>query len=113
MKKSRLEDFIGGWFVGDFDPTILKTPNAEVSIKHYKAGFTEEPHIHKIADEITVIISGQANIDGVIYGPNDILLIEKNEAINFLALTDMITCVVKVPSVKGDKYVVDKPQRKY
>lgn len=108
MKKFRLENFVGGWFVGDFDPTIIKTQGAEVSVKHYKAGFTEAPHVHKIAEEVTVLISGQANIDGAVYGPGDILLIEQNEAINFVALTDMITCVVKVPSVKGDKYVVDQ-----
>jgi hypothetical protein len=109
MKKFNLTDFIGGWFVGDFDPSIIKTTGAEVSIKHYKQGFTEDPHIHKVAEEVTVIISGEASIDGVIYKPNDVLLIEKNESIRFIALTDMITCVVKVPSVKGDKYVVDKP----
>lgn len=108
MKKFNLNDFVGGWFVGNFSPSIIQTNGAEVSIKRYNKGFTEAPHIHKIAEEVTVIISGEALIDGIIYKPNDVLLIEKNESINFLALTDMITCVVKVPSVIGDKYVVDK-----
>ena len=111
MKTFKLKDFVGGWFVGDFDPTIIKTTAAEVCIKHYKAGFTESPHIHKVAEEVTVIISGIVHIDGVTYQDGDIILIEKNEAIDFFAVTDTITCVVKVPSVKGDKYVVDKPQR--
>jgi hypothetical protein len=112
MKTFKLKDFTGGWFVGNFDPSILKTENVEVSVKHYKAGFADQPHIHKLAEEITVIISGNVNIDGVVYGANDILLIQPNEAINFVALTDLVTCVVKIPSIKGDKYFVDRSQHK-
>ena len=29
MKKARLEDFVRGWFIGDFEPSMLKTDAAE------------------------------------------------------------------------------------
>jgi hypothetical protein len=62
--------------------------------------------MHKVADEITMIVEGMVSMNGVKYSANDILLIEKGDATDFLAVTDAITCVVKLPCVKGDKYLV-------
>ena len=33
MKKDNLKNFIKGWFIGDFNPTLLLTENFEVAIK--------------------------------------------------------------------------------
>ncbi len=105
MKNFDLKSFIGGWFVGDFDPTIIKTSEFEVSIKKYNEGDYEKSHMHKKADEITVIVQGSARMNGKTYNENDIILIEKGESTDFEVLQDKtITCVVKKPSVLGDKY---------
>ena len=58
MKFFNLKSFIGGWFVGDFDPSIIKTKDFEVSVKRYDKGDSEQRHLHKLADEITVIVQG-------------------------------------------------------
>lgn len=109
MKKFNLKDYIGGWFIGSFLPNIISTDKFEIAIKHYNVGQNETAHYHKIADEITVIVKGSAMMNGVIYNENDILYINKGEATDFIPLTDTITCVVKIPSVLGDKYVNNKP----
>jgi len=106
MKKFNLNDFIKGWFVGCFEPTISKTPHFEVAIKRYNKGEYESSHIHKISQEITVIIEGEVEMNGEKYKKNDILLISPNESTDFKCLTDVITCVVKIPSIKNDKYVL-------
>lgn len=106
MQIFNLNDFKGGWFVGDFVPTLFPIKGAEVSIKRYKAGDFEPKHFHMEAEEITVVVSGKVSMNGEIYIENDVIYIEKNEATDFIALMDSITCVVKVPSVKNDKYVV-------
>ncbi len=107
MKNFDLKSFIGGWFVGDFDPTIIKTKEFEVSIKRYSKGDYEKSHMHKKAEEITVIVQGSAKMNGKTYHENDIILIEKNEPTDFEVLEDKtITCVVKKPSVLGDKYEI-------
>ncbi len=105
MQLYNLSDFKGGWFVGNFHPTLFPLESVEVSIKHYKAGHVEPKHLHREADEITVIVSGKVSMNGNIYVKDDVILIEKDEATDFIALLDT-TCVVKVPSVKNDKYLV-------
>ncbi len=45
-------------------------------------------------------------MNGQIYHEDQVVWIEKNEVTDFLALTDAVTCVIKLPSVIGDKYLV-------
>ena len=105
MKVAKLEDMIKGWFVGNFDPSMIKTNDVEVAVKEYKKGDYEEKHYHKIATEITVIISGKVKMNGVEYSKGDIILIEPNEATDFEALEDTVNAVVKFPGANNDKYL--------
>ena len=104
MKHARLEQMTKGWFVGDFLPTLLKTQACEVAVKRYKAGDAEGPHFHKIATEITVIISGRVKMLGQEWGEGDIIVIEPGDTTDFEALTDAVNVVVKVPGAQNDKY---------
>jgi quercetin dioxygenase-like cupin family protein len=108
MKIFNLKNFIGGWFIGDFSPTIVSTEKFEISVKNYKKGDRESSHTHLLAEELTVIAEGSVTMNGNIYKKGDIILIEKGEYTDFNAIEDSITVVVKIPSVKGDKYVADK-----
>ena len=94
-----------GWFVGPFEPTVFSLNEAEVAVKRYTAGEVEASHHHKVATEITVIVSGRVEMNGTEYGPDDIIVIEPGESTDFKCLTDVITTVVKCPYVKGDKYI--------
>ena len=38
MKLSRLEDTVGGWFVGNFDKAAYRTDACEVSYKYHHKG---------------------------------------------------------------------------
>lgn len=93
-----------GWFVGDFAPTALETSAAEVAVKPYSAGACEARHVHKVATEVTLILNGEVEMSGVRYKSGDIIVLAPGEATDFKAITDVITVVVKLPSVKGDKY---------
>lgn len=104
MKVFYLSEMVKGWFVGNFEPTVLNTNSVEVAVKKYKEGDYEAVHHHKIANEITVIIDGQIKMGGTIYSAGEIILIEPNQATDFLALTDVTTVVVKHPGVNNDKY---------
>lgn len=96
---------VKGWFVGNFQPAALVTQDVEVAVKKYIAGEYESAHYHKIATEITVIMNGQVKMNGVIYTEGDIILIEPNQATDFLAITDVMTTVVKYPGARDDKYI--------
>lgn len=104
MKVFHLDDMTKGWFVGNFNPTVLSTNQVEVAIKKYKAGEYEPAHHHKVATEITVITDGEVKMNGVVYKTGTILMIEPNTPTDFLALTDVITTVVKYPGANDDKY---------
>lgn len=105
MKVAKLEDMVKGWFVGNFDPTLIKTNDVEVAVKEYKKGDYEEKHYHKIATEITVIVSGKVRMNGIEYSKGDIIVIEPNEATDFHALEDAVNTVVKFPGASNDKYL--------
>lgn len=104
MQLHKLSDMTKGWFVGDFSPTALHSKAAEVAVKTYKAGTLEARHLHKVAAEVTVIVSGKARMNATVLEAGDIVLIEPGEGTDFEALTDVTTVVVKTPSVAGDKY---------
>jgi quercetin dioxygenase-like cupin family protein len=104
VKLFRLGDMTKGWFVGNFTPTALKTDAAEVAVKVYKAGDHEPRHFHKVATEVTLILSGEVRMNGTIHRAGDIILIEPGEGTDFEAITDVTTVVSKVPCVAGDKY---------
>jgi hypothetical protein len=104
MEKSELKDFIGGWFIGNFNPSLYKTNDVEVAVKNYKAGDKEEAHYHKIATEFTVILNGVVRMNGKEYLEGSILKIPPLESTDFFALTDVTTVVVKIPGASNDKF---------
>ena len=108
MRTARLEDMKGGWFVGAFSPTVLRTDAAEVAVKHYPAGAHEKRHYHKIATEVTVIVSGEVEMEGVRYRAGDIIVMEPGDATDFRTITAATTAVVKLPGALNDKYLCEE-----
>lgn len=105
MKVAKLEDMVRGWFVGDFQPSAYATQSVEVGVKRYAAGENEARHHHKVATEITVILSGHVCMNGIEYRTGDIVTIDPNESSDFNVLADTVTVVVKVPGALNDKYL--------
>lgn len=105
MKKDNLNDYIRGWIIGNFQHSLIKTNEFEVAVKKYLAGDYEASHHHKIAQEITVIISGQVEMNKTKYVADDIIVIDPNESTDFRCLTDVTTVVIKFPGPNNDKYI--------
>jgi quercetin dioxygenase-like cupin family protein len=108
VKVENLDDMKGGWFVGDFFPSTLRTTEFEVAVKRYRAGDREDVHVHRIAKEITVLIEGVAVMGGSTLKTGDIAILAAGEAAGFEAVSDCVTVCVKVPSAVGDKYALDE-----
>jgi len=105
MKHHRLEEMIKGWFVGGFTPTAFATKDCEVAVKRYNAGDREELHHHKVATEITLVLSGRVKMMGREWAEGDIIVLEPGTATAFEAITDAANVVVKVPGANDDKYL--------
>lgn len=101
----RLEDMVKGWFIGPFSPSCLNTDACEVAVKHYSAGDKEDAHYHKVATEITVVVSGTVRMLGKTWSSGDIIMLEPGIVTNFEAITDAVNVVVKLPGARNDKYL--------
>lgn len=106
MKHANLDAMVKGWFIGNFEPTLYRTNDVEVAVKRYKAGDCEQVHLHKIATEFTVIISGEVEMNGRVYHSGEIVVVEPDEATDFKVLSDVTTVVVKLPGTSHDKYAI-------
>lgn len=109
MKVNNLNNMIKGWFIGNFEPSLLKTNDCEVAVKEYKKGDYEGKHYHKIATEFTCIITGKVKMNGIEYSAGDIIVMEPNEVTDFECLEDGTkNVVVKIPGANNDKYIVEE-----
>lgn len=104
MQVSRLEGMTRGWFIGDFEPTVLRTSDVEVAVKTYAAGDHEARHHHRVATETTCIVSGTARMAGREVTAGDIIVLDPYESTDFTALTDVVLVAVKVPGARNDKF---------
>ena len=106
MEIHKINDMVGGWFVGDFTPTAYKTKDFEVSYKLHPKGEEWDVHYHKEADEINFLFKGKMIIQGQELNEGDIFVIKKYEIADPIFLEDCHIVCVKTSSVKGDKYGV-------
>ena len=114
MKQFKLDNMIGGWFVGDFTPSVYKNKNIEVGIKYYQAGDKDPLHVHHETWEVTVLLVGRAIMAGQELNKGDILLLEPGDESSFEALEDSALVVVKYPSLPSDKLILeDKDENSY
>jgi hypothetical protein len=106
----KLDAMSRGWFVGNFEPTAICCTEVEVAVQRYAIGSHEPYHEHRVATEVTVIVSGRARMNGREFAAGDIIVIEPGFGTDFTALEDTVTTVVKMPSVRGDKYLLEHPR---
>jgi quercetin dioxygenase-like cupin family protein len=106
MKITKLNLFKGGWFIGDFEPTLLKTKDFEIAVHHYEAGQVHGKHYHAIATEYNYLVSGSMKIQNTALSAGDLFVLEPNEIADPIFLENCVVVIVKTPSVPGDKYLV-------
>lgn len=106
MKLNNISQMIKGWFIGNITPVAYSTKDVEVAYKEYLAGDYDSSHYHKIATEVTLIVYGKVEMNGIIYNKGDIITIEPDETTDFKAIENSATVVVKLPGANNDKYLV-------
>lgn len=106
MKKHKLREFWRGWFIGNFEPAVLKTDKIEVGVLTHLKGESWPKHYHAEATEYNVLIKGLMKLNGEFINEGDVFIIEPNEVADPEFLTDCTLVCVKAPSLPGDKYEV-------
>lgn len=102
-----IDEMPTGWFVGNFEPSVHSDPHFEVAYKKHRAGESHETHYHAIAREINLLIRGRMTVQGVTLEAGSIFILEPMEIADPIFNEDCELIVIKTPSVKNDKYVVD------
>jgi len=106
MKIDNIKNYTGGWFIGNFKPSIFNTDKFEVCYKIHLKNEKWPKHYHKIATEYNYLISGKMKIQNKILKKGDIFILYPYETADPTFLEDCELIVVKSPSVKKDKYNV-------
>jgi hypothetical protein len=101
-----MHDMVGGWFVGNFEPSAHKA-DFEVCYKVHPKGEKWSTHYHTV-HEINYLIRGQMTINGELLLAGDIFVIDPLEPAAPVFLTDCELIVVKTKSIPYDKYEVQE-----
>ena len=107
MKIYSTESFVGGWWLGNFEPSVFKTDQFEVCYKTHAAGEKWDAHYHALGTEFNYLIRGEMCINDMEFEAPVVFVIEPGEVADPTFITDVELIIVKIPSVPGDKYIVD------
>ncbi len=105
MELLNIQDYPGGWFVGNFSPAIIQSKDVEVCIKDFVAGATEPRHFQISSVEVTVVVRGRCRMGECILSAGSALVVQPGEVLDFEALEDCTVIAVKSPSLPGDKVI--------
>jgi len=107
MKIERIENMIGGWFIGGFEPTVHKTNDFEVSYKIHKKNEQWDHHYHHTVTEINLLIRGKMILQNKELNSGDIFTLEPFEIADPEFLEDCEIICVKTKSI-NDKIKIKK-----
>ena len=99
-----IKDMKRGWFLGNFEPSIQKSEDVEIGILEHKKDEIWPAHVHRIADEINVLISGKMIINNIEINKDTIFKIPKGLLTKAIFLEDCKIVCIKLPSNTSDKY---------
>ena len=108
MQVSKLSDMWRGWFIGDFEPSVLRTKSFEVGVLEHKAGEQWPAHYHPEGTEYNVLLEGSMNVCNTELSAGDVFVIEPGEVADPTFYQDCKILCVKIPSNPNDKIIVGK-----
>ena len=102
----KLKNMKGGWFIGNFAPSVLKTKNFEVGYHTHKKGDPTHDHYHKQSTEINVITKGKMLVNGEVLVKGDIFTFPPYTVSEAKFLEDTELIVIRDSSHPQDKFMI-------
>ena len=106
MNITKLKDYVRGWIIGDFEPTILRTKDFEVGVLTHLKGEKWPVHYHKESIEYNVLVEGRMTVQNIELNTGDVFVFNKGEVADPVFHTDCKVVCIKVPSLPLDKFEV-------
>ena len=98
------KDFIRGWIIGDFSPSIYTSKDIEVGVHYFKKGDKGDGHYHKLQIEYNYLIYGLAKTCNQELKQGDFFIYDPMDKADVEYLEDSALLVIKLPATKDDKY---------
>ena len=103
----KLNNFVNGWIIGDFEPSLLKNSGVELAVMNKKKGKgINDYHYHEQCVEINVLIKGKMMCNNKIIEENDIFVFNKNVPSIYEYLEDCTFVVFKNKPSSKDKVIM-------
>ena len=106
MNITKLKDYVRGWIIGDFEPTILRTKDFEVGVLTHLKGEKWPVHYHKESIEYNVLVEGRMTVQNIELNTGDVFVFDKGEVADPVFHEDCTVVCVKVPSLPSDKFEI-------
>lgn len=106
MNVTNIKDYVRGWFIGNFEPSLLKTNDFEIGVLTHPKGEKWPAHYHKETVEYNVLISGKMVVQEKELNSGDVFVFGKGEIADPVFLEDCTVVCVKVPSIPSDKFEI-------
>lgn len=96
-----------GWFVGNFEPNLIKRDDIEVGIKEIPKGTMPDYHFHKKKTEYTILIKGKIICleKNIHLSPGSIIKLLPYEKNDQFFSEDSLILILNTPSIQADKYI--------
>lgn len=108
MIVKNIKDMVGGWFVGNFEPTAYNTKDFEVSYKLHPKGQEWDIHYHTDVTEINYVIKGKMILQNTELKTGDIFILNPFEIADPEFIEDTEIICVKTPSINDKVSIVKK-----
>lgn len=102
MKKESIKDFNFDYFIGNFNPSLLKTNEVEIAFRSYKKYTIIHPFFRKKDQEIVLITKGCIEYENNLYKKGDILNWAPNEKIYGFIKENTDVLIIRSPGTKSD-----------
>lgn len=96
----------GGWFVGNFNPSLIESKNLEFGYKRILKNTKPDYHFHKFKTEYTILLEGKIICLDTkrVINPITCIKLSPYEKNDQFFESDSLILVINTPSKKGDKY---------
>lgn len=101
-----LETMFRGWFLGNFEPSVLKHTGLEIGYLLHKKGEKWQTHYHNNIIEVNLLIEGKMILNDIEINKNQIFVIDKKVLACPIFLEDCRIICIKIPSMVGDKIII-------
>ena len=101
-----INDMFRGWFIGNFEPAVLKNSGFEIGYLLHKQGEKWDTHYHNNIDEVNLLIKGKMILNDIEIRPNEIFVIKHKTIACPIFLEDCYIICIKIPFMVGDKTII-------